>query len=278
MMRIFNITIYKAFMVCTCLMVSALVEAEPLKLLPAKIDWAYQGKLGPDNWSNLDPSFTFCSQGKNQSPIDIPVSKPTALSKLRINYAPIKQINVQESNSQETEIISGHTLHLNVPPAVADDIIHYEETSYRLIQFHLHTPSEHTLAGKHYPAEIHLLHLSDEGQIAIISVWVILGPENPAIEQLIANMPKSAGKEIRLQKSQIEPMALLPSNQAHYQYEGSLTTPPCTEGVQWFVMANPITASAKQIAKLKHTAPAGSARPLQSLNMRQVVYAYVASK
>lgn len=217
--------------------------------------WTYKGEAGPTHWGSLDSTFASCATGHAQSPIDITAARHGALPSLLIHYheTPITVVN------------NGHTIQVDYAPGSSIDI---ERTSYQLIQFHFHTPSEHTIGGKHAPAELHLVHRSADGRLAVIGVLIKPGPENSALAPLWAHLPAVEGPAQRV-NAQINALNLLPTRRTTYRYDGSLTTPPCSQGVEWLVMTSPITMSQQQLARLTAIVHTNN-RPVQPLHGRTV--------
>ncbi len=211
--------------------------------------WSYEGQTGPENWASLSSEYAACG-GEQQSPIDLAdASEPTEDASLTTSY----------TTASGDVVDTGHAIQVNT----TGDTLTYDGTSYELLQFHIHTPSEHTVEGDDYPAEIHLVHQAGNQQLAVLGIFVEEGEEaHPALEGWIQ------GRDTTLS---VNPGRFLPDQQSYYTYEGSLTTPPCSEIVRWVVMDQPIQASEGQLETLraKHD---GNARPVQPLNDRQLVY------
>lgn len=218
--------------------------------------WDYDGKEGPDHWGELDPAFEVCKNGKNQSPIDITGKGEAALDPIEFNYqpAPLSIVN------------NGHTIQVNLPKG---STITTGGKKYDLLQFHFHNPSEHKAEGKASEMEVHFVHKNAEGGLAVVGVFMNKGKENAAIKNIWGHLPAKAGKEQQVKDVKVNPADLLPANKAYVNYPGSLTTPPCSEGVNWHVMKEPIEVSEEQIKKFG-TIIKESARPVQPLNGRAV--------
>ena len=217
--------------------------------------WTYSGENGPSHWGALDKSFALCSSGHAQSPINIIPTTPHTLPSLSITYQPTA-INVFNN---------GHTIQVTYD---SGSFIQVDKVRYQLLQFHFHEPSEHTLRGKSFPAELHLVHKSADGHLAVIGLLIETGAENRALAPLWPHLPATEGPSQRID-GQINAADLLPHNHATYRYTGSLTTPPCSEGVRWMVIANPITISPQQLATLKAALPPDN-RPVQPANHRAI--------
>lgn len=218
--------------------------------------WGYSGADSPSHWADLDPSFATCKTGKRQSPIDIKgATKDSSLAPIQIDYkhAPLKIVD------------NGHTIRVNVAPGSS---ITVNGTAYTLTQFHFHRPSEEEIAGKKYAMVIHLVN-ERAGGAAVIALLVKTGAENPTIQKIWDNLPKEKDKENEVAGVTINAADLLPADQNYYNFDGSLTTPPCSEGVKWFVMKTPVEMSAAQIAAFAKLYPM-NARPIQPTDGREV--------
>jgi carbonic anhydrase len=218
--------------------------------------WGYSGADGPSHWADLDPSFATCKAGKRQSPIDIKVAKKdSSLAPVQIDYKP-SPLNIVDN---------GHTIRVNV---ASGSSITVNGTAYTLTQFHFHRPSEEEIAGKKYAMVIHLVN-ERAGGAAVIALLVKTGAENSTVQKIWDNLPKEKDKENEVAGVTINAGDLLPSDQNYYNFDGSLTTPPCSEGVKWFVMKTPIEMSAAQIAAFAKLYPM-NARPIQPTNGREI--------
>jgi len=220
-------------------------------------EWGYSGKEGPANWGDVKPGFATCKTGQHQSPIDIRGAKSSELPAIQFDYKPaaLRIIN------------NGHTVQINYAPG---SFITIGEKRYELKQFHFHHPSEEKINGKNFPMVAHLVHSDADGNLAVVAVLLKEGAANPLIETLWGLAPKTAGPEKTGDNLQINVADLLPSSRGYYTFTGSLTTPPCAEGVSWFVLKTPTTISSKQLATFGGIY-AHNARPTQSLNGRTVL-------
>ena len=230
-------------------------EAKPDKPKPAHAPhFAYAGEDGPKEWGELDPGWASCGTGKAQSPIDITPKAGTA-SPITFHYKPTAAAVVD----------NGHTLQVNL---AAGSSIVIDDHTYDLLQFHVHTPSEHVIAGEQYPLEVHLVHKDRDGKLAVIGVLYDVGPETKALQQVWSKWPAKTDVEQKLKKP-FDPMALLPETRTVYRYSGSLTTPPCSEGVVWNVMRRTMTESRGDLT-LVGLRMKPNARPVQPLNERKI--------
>lgn len=246
--------------------------------LGVTINWSYVGNHGPNQWAQLDPGFAVCASGRSQSPINIAKNIKAGDYSLKINYkaAPLEIVKNGETTlviaNTQTIINDGHGVQVNFPAKNPTESIKWNDITYRLIQFHIHAPSEHQMRGRSYPMEIHFVHQGELGELAFIGVLVNAGEENETLEQIIQHLPEEQGQAVKIADEQINPLALLPKNMDYYSYMGSLTTPPCTEGVRWLLMSQAITASPAQIVQLRKAANGANARPVQPLYGRVISY------
>lgn len=219
--------------------------------------WGYTGHSSPETWGNLSAEYHECNQGFNQSPIDVRHSIHASLVPLELNY----------SKASKEIVNNGHTIQVNMEEGdnmVVDDI------TFDLKQFHFHTPSENHIEGKAFPLEAHFVHLNKEGRIAVLAVMFEEGKENATLAKLWQKMPKKIGQSVALNEANIV-TSLLPKEREYYRFNGSLTTPPCTEGVRWLVLKTPITVSKEQVELFLHTLHHANNRPIQSTNARMIV-------
>lgn len=225
-----------------------LAHAEPA-VQHAHIHWSYEGEGGPTNWGNLDPGNKACATGQRQSPIDI-------RDGIKVDVEPIK-FDYRPSNFRIVD--NGHTVQVNV----GDSTITLTGKTYELIQFHFHKPSEEKVNGKSFDMVAHLVHKADDGQLAVVAVLLERGSENPFLQTLWNNMPLDKNVPVEPPELSINPLNFLPVTRNYYTYMGSLTTPPCTEGVLWLVMKQPVQVSPEQIAIFSRLYR-NNARPIQS--------------
>jgi carbonic anhydrase len=220
--------------------------------------WTYKGGNGPGHWGDLDEKFEACRLGKNQSPIDIrdKDAVKAELPAIEFDYhaSPLKIVD------------NGHTIQVNYAPGSG---ITVGGKRYELVQFHFHKPSEEHLNGKAYPMVAHLVHRAGDGTLAVVGVLLKQGARQAALAKVFDNLPAKAGEEVTVANTEIDLNALLPKSRAYYTFAGSLTTPPCSEGVTWFVLKEPSNISAAQLAKFG-SRYAMNARPVQPLNGRTV--------
>jgi carbonic anhydrase len=220
--------------------------------------WGYTGDVGPKYWGKLSKEFVTCSHGKNQSPIDLTDMVEAKLGTITFAYrkVPLHIIN------------NGHTVQVNYDKG---SHITVDGHTYGLRQFHFHSPSEHYINGQSFPLEAHLVHSDEEGNLAVIAVMFSAGKENRFLNTLWEHMPTQEGKENALSEGKISVMDMLPKNKGCYRYNGSLTTPPCSEGVRWMVMQHAMEVSSAQVKKFRSVMHHDNNRPVQSVFARAVL-------
>ena len=222
------------------------------------VHWAYEGDTGPQAWGQLKPDFNLCAIGKRQSPINIEDG-----STLR---GPAEPVQFAYAPSNASVVNNGHTIQVDVQ---GDNAITVRGSNYRLLQFHFHTPSEEQINFKRFPMVAHLVHKNNEGQLAVVAVLLQEGEANTMIDKVWTYMPLDSGDRVRMPQGLLDVNELLPEDQRYYQFMGSLTTPPCSEGVLWMVMKQPVTLSKAQFKLFTQLYP-NNARPVQPVNGRPV--------
>jgi carbonic anhydrase len=243
------------------LLVVVVVLVSPWARAQWKTHWSYEGATGAEHWSDLDPDYAACNAGKEQSPIDIRNAEKAKLPAIRFEYksGPLKYL-----------IDNGYTIRVNYRDAPGNgNVLIVGDERYRLTQFHFHSPSEEYIDGKPYDMVLHLMHQAMDGKVAGVAVLLKAGKSNATIQQLWEQWPKTEGKEQEVAGINVDPSDLLPDATVYYMYVGSLTAPPCTEGVTWFVLKTPLEISAEQITEFAKHYP-HDVRPLQPLNGRVV--------
>jgi carbonic anhydrase len=232
-------------------------SAEP----PPHVAWGYTGDGGPDKWGDLEPAFALCKSGKSQTPIDLSgkAAKGPALKGLVFQYPTIPL----------TIFNNGHTVQV---PAGASGTLTEGADTWDLLQFHFHSPSEHTVDGKRFDAELHFVHKNAKGELAVVGVLLRQGKENTALKAVFDAVPAEIGTDPKpVSGAMVDTKAILPARTGYFTYGGSLTVPPCSEGVTWFVLKTPIEVSAAQIAKLREVTHGDTNRPVQPLGDRTVL-------
>ena len=219
--------------------------------------WNYSGHEGPEYWGSLDPKYSTCDKGVNQSPINLTGFIESDLSPLELAYKPGGHEIINNGHTIQVNYQSGSNLGING---------HY----YELKQFHFHSPSENHISGKSYPMEVHLVHADIDGNLAVVAVMFEEGNENKTLKEIWNTMPVVAGNKSSL-PSIVSINDLLPANREYYRFNGSLTTPPCSEGVLWLVMKQSITVTKEQITQFTHVMHQPTNRPIQPVYARPVL-------
>ncbi len=250
--------------VISCISAVPIGLVSDIKPSQASPDFSYGGYKNPTNWDELSPSWAVCESGTKQSPIDInpsllgSVGSVLTPANIQFNYQSLTNFTVQNN---------GHTIQVNYPSTPGTSTMTVDGKTYTLKQFHLHTHSEHLINGEAAALELHLVHQDQDGKLAVVGVMIENGTENSALQTVFANMPLQEGTKTA--NGTINASSFLPSNKSYYGYEGSLTTPPCSEGVKWIVLKNPMTASQAQIDAFTNIFQV-NARPHQHLNGRTI--------
>ncbi len=219
------------------------------------VHWSHGGETGPDRWGGLDPSFAVCDTGAEQSPIDLAGAIPAGGGGLEIRW-----------RTTDGEVFDdGHTIQVNVAPGSG---IALEGREFSLVQFHFHRPSEHTVEGERFAMEAHFVHHSREGDPAVVGVFLDSGKAHAALQAIWDAIPGVGEAPVPL--SGIDLNAFLPEGGGYFRYAGSLTTPPCCEGVNWVMMTDAVEVSQGQIDAFAALYPM-NARPVQPLNGRRIL-------
>jgi|SRR5581483_979273 len=219
--------------------------------------WDYGASKGPSHWGDLKPEYTQCKNGHRQSPIDIRDTQKADLPAIEFAYKP----------SPLRIIDNGHTIMVNYAPG---SFISVNGRRYELKQFHFHRPSEEKIGGKGYDMVVHLVHGDKEGNLAVVAVLIQRGDSNALVQKLWSDLPKEKEKEEDHDGVSINAADLLPADLGYYTFPGSLTTPPCTEAVTWFILKRPITVSAGETERFARLY-ADNARPTQPVYDRPVL-------
>jgi carbonic anhydrase len=236
---------------CTLVLAAAAQEQHPAHT------WDYSNLHGPSHWGEIEPDFAQCMNGHHQSPIDIRNPQKANLPPIQFDYRP----------SPLDIIDNGHTIMINVAPG---SFITVGGQKYELKQFHFHRPSEEKIDGKGFAMTVHLVHADQQGKLAVVAVLLQKGEDNPLVHEVWNDIPKEKDKEEHFNNIQIDVSRLLPADRAYYTFDGSLTTPPCSEGVTWYVLEHPVTATAAEIEQFSKLYR-DNARPTQPLYDRVVL-------
>jgi carbonic anhydrase len=224
------------------------------------VNWGYSGKERPEFWSDLSEDFATCKTGKNQSPINLMDTEAVGTSGLDGFDVYYRDAKLKLKNN-------GHTVQMDYP---LGSYITINNQRYELLQFHFHTLSEHQLNGFNYPLELQLVHKDAYGNLAIIAILFQEGESNPMLQNIVRKAPKKKTKSKLFSSIKLNPNRFFPAEKEFYKYSGSLTTPPCSQGVYWMVFKQPMQASASQIQRL-HNIMGDNNRPVQKLFSRTVL-------
>jgi carbonic anhydrase len=238
------------------LIAATVATTYPQENKPAPPHWTYQGDEDPQHWGDLDASYATCKLGHQQSPIDIRKAEKADLDPIQFNYqaSPLKIVD------------NGHTVMVTYAPGSSITVGGH---SYVLKQFHFHHPSEEKVNGKSFDMVVHLVHADGDGKLAVVAVLLKAGSPNSTIQALWGNLPTEKNVAASMDNVTINAAQLLPVDHGYYTFMGSLTTPPCTENVTWFVLKSPQTISTNQLDAFAKVYPL-NARPTQSLDGRTV--------
>ncbi len=250
----------KVFMVLAVMfslitMAAAVEPADEHGSCPA---WSYSGANGPEHWGDLCADFAACKNGKEQAPLDIINPHVESLPAIHFAYHPVPLDLINNGHSIQQNFASGN-----------GNTITVDGKKYEMRQFHFHHPSEEAIDGKHYDMVAHFVHQSQDGQYAVIGVLIKEGKPNSLITTLWGNLPAEKEKANKSAAVEVNAIHLIPAKHTYYRYRGSLTTPPCTEGITFFILDTPMELSKEQIAKFAEYYP-DNARPDQPLNGRTI--------
>jgi carbonic anhydrase len=218
--------------------------------------WSYSGQVGPQAWGGLRPEFGLCAKGERQSPIDIREGIAVDLEPIQFRYQP----------SGFSVIDNGHTVQVNLAPG---NTIEVGGRRFELFQFHFHRPSEERIDGRQFELSVHLVHKDSEGRLAVVGVLLGKGAAQPVVQTVWNNLPLERHQDVKA-RATLDPSELLPQDRRYYTYMGSMTTPPCSEGVQWLVLRQPVSAAPEQIDIFSRMYPM-NARPVQNAAGRRIL-------
>jgi carbonic anhydrase len=230
--------------------------ADPHGALGNAAHWGYDGPAGPQTWGGLKPEFALCANGQRQSPIDIRGGLSVDLEPVKFDY----------QSTRFGVIDNGHTVQVNVG---VGNSIEVNGKRFELKQFHFHRPSEERIDGRQFEMSVHLVHKDEQGKLAVVAVLLDKGPLQPAVQKVWNNLPLEKNEEAQARIS-LDVNEILPVDRRYFTYMGSLTTPPCSEGVQWVVMRQPVTMTAEQIELFARIYPM-NARPVQQASGRRIM-------
>ena len=219
--------------------------------------WGYDGESGPEHWGSLNDDFRLCEEGDEQSPVDIASTRTADLPPIEFSYRP----------SALHMLNNGHTIHVDYDRGSSISI---EGKRFRLVQFHFHAASEHTIEGRSSPLELHLVHQAADEELAVVGVLIEEGADNASYSTVFENLPDAKSEETTTSHLKVDAADLLPTGTSYFRYDGSLTTPPCAEGVRWHVMTEPVELSSAQIDAFTRIYDHNN-RPVQPLGEREIL-------
>lgn len=235
---------------------TSILHAEASNKAP---QWSYSGATGAEHWGDLSPDFATCKTGKNQSPINIDNTVVEAdLTPIQFKYNMLTADKI---------VNTGHSIQVNM---WSGGSITVDDQIFDLKQFHFHTPSENTINGRNAPLEAHFVHLNKAGEIAVVAMLFEPGASDRTLANLIQSMPLASGQANKLASHALKNMEGEFKSSDYFRFNGSLTTPPCTEGVRWIVMRKPMTISDSQLLAFQKALKHPNNRPVQPLNARVV--------
>ncbi len=227
--------------------------------------WGYEADNGPDNWGSMNSEWSLCAEGFEQSPIDLANASAIELPGLDLHLPSEQEVEVLNQEGVIGALDNGHTIQIN---SKTGETMTAGDKTYALVQFHFHAPSEHTVDGEHFPMEMHFVHQAADGALAVVGVLIEEGAENPAIAPLWAQLAAAPVTETTVRiPAEFADHIFSGEPTGIFHYDGSLTTPPCSEGVKWYVRKTPTQLSADQIAAFT-TIYNHNNRPVQPLNDR----------
>ncbi len=241
------------------LSLSAISRAEEKNDHQQSTQWSYQGATGPAHWAELSAQNIACQQGKNQSPVNIHRTFDARLPSIKFDYAMLNPENI---------VNTGHSIQVNIR---SGGLIKLDGKDFFLKQFHFHSPSENMIDSVSFPLEAHFVHVSKDNELAVVALLYQPGPPNAALNVLLKNLPMNAGDTNRLGSKDIELFERSKKIKDYFRFNGSLTTPPCTEGVRWIVVQSKPSISRAQLHAFQQALKHPNNRPVQGINARTVL-------
>ena len=231
------------------------------------VHWGYEADNGPDDWGSMKFEWRLCTEGRQQSPVDLANAAQIDLPAGVIHTPSGEQVELLNQAGVVSQLDNGHTIQVN---ARTGETMTVGDKKYTLLQFHLHAPSEHTVDGRYFAMEMHFVHQADDGELAVVGVLLDEGGHNPSIDLLWKHLPKTRGGETTVEILSEFPEHIFPNvGYGVYHYIGSLTTTPCSEGVKWYIRSLPTQLSRDQINAFTEYYDHNN-RPIQPLNEREL--------
>ncbi len=250
-------TLFFALPLAAAMFIQAVQASEPAHSASEPPHWGYEGDDAPEHWGQLSPEFALCARGTNQTPINIEGALKAGVKPLQLHY----------KSGPQTIVNNGHTVQINVS---GGNTLKLDGDVFELQQFHFHTPSENLINGKSFPLEAHFVYKNPEGELAVLAVMLKEGKANKQLEEIWKTMPREKGEPEALTKA-VDVHALLPKHLSYYRFSGSLTTPPCSEGVRWLVLKESPSLSREQVEQFAAVVHHHNNRPVQPLHGRVIV-------
>jgi carbonic anhydrase len=223
--------------------------------------WGYTGHASPEHWGDIDSKNIMCKLGHNQSPINIQKD-------IEIDSKNLEALKFHYVTGAKNIVNNGHTVQVNIEDGSTLEI---DGKSFVLKQFHFHTPSENEIDSKYFPLEAHLVHMASDGSLAVVAILFEEGASNPLLAKVFSKMPKKEGETVGCGLNSKALNDFLPKEKTYYRFEGSLTTPPCSEGVRWFVFKTYDTVAKEQVESFLHVMHHTNNRPIQDIGARKVL-------
>jgi carbonic anhydrase len=229
------------------------------------VHWGYEADNGPEEWASMDSEWGLCAAGLEQSPIDLTNAAAIELPEVELHTPSDQKVAVLNQEGVIDALDNGHTIQINTK---GTERMSVGDKTYALVQFHFHAPSEHTVEGEHFPMEMHFVHQAEDGELAVVGVLIEEGAENPSLAPLWAQLVHAPGTQATVQvPSEFAEDVFSGEATGVYHYRGSLTTPPCSEGVKWYIRRTPTQLSKEQIAEFTAVYDHNN-RPVQALGDR----------
>ena len=242
-------------------LVTACMVSIPMGLLADNSHWSYSGKTAPVHSASLSNENSLCNSGKNQSPIDIDTKRAVNAGKrgLKFNYGQLNSKYIFNTGKQlQIDVAQGANIKV-------------DGVEFELKHLSFHTPSENTYNKQHFPMEIQFIHQSKDHQLAIVSLMVAMGKSSRTLVKLQQQLPMNAGELKQLAANALRNLEKKQKVANYYRYKGSLTTPPCTEGVRWFIMNKPLKISKQHYQSFRQAIKHNNNRSIQDLNARVIL-------
>ena len=245
-----------AWLLLTALVILGCQSDEPAPMTTEEVKWGYDGPGAPENWAALSEEYATCAQGKQQSPIDISVHQEVIAEPIVFSYG----------NNAKAVRNEGYFVYADYAPG---NRLSVGQRTLDLQSAHLHSPSEHRIDGASFEAEMHLIHADDGDRLVVVALLFELGAPSPIVQAVLDAAP-AAGNTIR-DVTTLNASGYVPERPGYFRYSGSLTTPPCHESIDWYVIREPKTVSQEQVERLLALSGGPNNRPVQPVGNRAIV-------